>query len=63
MGAVDAVADCSACLNCRFLLLALLLVPVLGLLPGVPGSASVPLPRPGVGGMVDLVVAPVLTGD
>ena len=35
----------------------LLLEPVPGLLPGV--SGSLPLPRPGVGGMVVLVAAPV----
>ena len=59
MGVVVAVAACSACLLCLFLLLALLLEPVLGLLPGVSGSLSLPLPRPGVGGMVVLVAAPV----
>ena len=60
MGLVVVVAACSACLLCLFLLLALLSELVLGLLPGVSGSPSLPLPRPGVGGMVVLGAAPVL---
>ena len=60
MGVVVAVAAWSARLCCLFLLLALLLEPASGLLPGVSGSLSMPLPRPGVGGMVVLGAAPVL---